>query len=254
MKQTPERESRRLWKDPDPESTKPNPGRFRRKAEEISISGVRASHTWRPEEDQENKKYNYFKQDSMKSLADILQPIQKMNIVRHILIANGNFPNNGLLPLLIYRGVFRIRAENETDTVMEILETNSWTDSWVNGIYDYHHYHSTAHEVLVTLQGSCNVQFGGPEGITLTLEKGDAAIIPAGVSHKKIDDADGFRCLGAYPEGQQYDMNYGKSEERPRADENIKKVPMPENDPLYGNDGPLIKNWLSEKDQNPSVL
>lgn len=190
----------------------------------------------------------------MKSLLDILQPIQTMNIVRHIVTEDGAFPNNGLLPLLVYKGAFRIIGEGETDTIKEILETNSWADSWVNGIHDYHHYHSTAHEVLVALKGSCRVQFGGPNGIALMFEKGDVVIIPAGVSHKKIDDADGFKCLGAYPEGQQYDMNYGKPEERPKADNNIKKVPMPENDPLYGNDGPLIKNWLSEKDQNPSVL
>jgi uncharacterized protein YjlB len=190
----------------------------------------------------------------MKSLVEILQPIQKMNIVRNLLTENGNFPNNGLLPLLVYQGAFQLSDENGTETIKEILETNSWTNSWINGIYDYHHYHSTAHEILVILGGSCRVQFGGPNGITLNLEKGDVAIIPAGVAHKKIDDADGFECLGAYPDGQEYDMNYGKEGERPAADEKIKKVPMPENDPLYGNDGPLIKNWRSEKDQNLSVL
>ena len=190
----------------------------------------------------------------MKSLVDILRPIQKMNIVRDIVTEDGNFPNNGRLPLLVYLGAFQIGEENETETIKELLETNSWTNAWVNGIYDYHHYHSTAHEILVTLNGSCRVQFGGPNGITLNLEKGDVAIIPAGVAHKKIDDADGFQCLGAYPEGQEYDMNYGKVEERRAADENIRKVPMPENDPLYGYDGPLIKNWRSENDQNPSVL
>jgi uncharacterized protein YjlB len=190
----------------------------------------------------------------MKSLVDILQPIQKINIVRHIFQEDGHFPNNGLLPLLVYRTAFQIRDENTVDMVKEILETNSWTDTWVNGIYDYHHYHSTAHEVLVILKGSCRVQFGGPNGITLSLEPGDVAIIPVGVAHKKVDDADGFTCLGAYPEGQQYDMNTGKAEEHPHAVGNIKKVSMPENDPLYGNDGPMIKNWLSEKDQNTDVL
>ena len=89
---------------------------------------------------------------------------------------------------------------------------------------------------------------------TVNLQTGDVAIIPAGVSHRKVDEADGFTCLGAYPEGQDWDMNYGKEEERERALENIRKTPMPENDPLYGSDGPLNKNWLSAKDQNPSVL
>ena|SRR5688572_13598086 len=189
----------------------------------------------------------------MKSLLETVQPIQKLNIVRHILTADDAFPNNGLLPLLLYRQAFSI-AENETDTIKEIFATNRWTNSWVNGIYDYHHYHSTAHEVLVALRGSARVQFGGPNGVTLTFEKGDVVIIPAGVAHKKIDDADGFTCFGAYPEGQQYDMNYGKPGERPTADENIKKVPLPENDPLFGSDGPLIKTWSSGKNESRSAL
>jgi uncharacterized protein YjlB len=108
--------------------------------------------------------------------------------------------------------------------------------------------------VLVALKGSARVQFGGPNGITLTFEQGDVVIIPAGVAHMKLDEADGFTCMGAYPDGREYDMNYGKPGERPSVDENIKKVPLPENDPLYGADGPLIKNWLSEKDQQTTVL
>ena len=190
----------------------------------------------------------------MKSLTEALQPIQKLNIARHLLSADGEFPNNGLLPLLHYPAAFSTGESMEPETIKEILETNSWNKTWVNGIYDYHHYHSTAHEILVVLKGSARVQFGGPNGITLAIEKGDAVVIPAGVAHKKIEDADGFSCLGAYPDGQQYDMQYGKKGERPQTDENVRQVPLPANDPLYGNDGPLVKNWFSESDQSPSAL
>src|SRR5688500_19028818 len=137
----------------------------------------------------------------MKSLVEVLQPIQKMNILRHILAEDDKFPNNGLLPLLVYREAFPALDRDSADIIKEILETNSWKDSWINGIYDYHPYHSTAHEALVVLNGSARVQFGGPNGITLLMEKGDVVIIPAGVAHKRIDDADGFSCLGAYPQG-----------------------------------------------------
>ena len=190
----------------------------------------------------------------MKSLLEVLQPIQKMNILRHILPEDGQFPNNGLLPLLVYRQAFPSLDRGMAELIREILETNSWKDAWIDGIYDYHHYHSTAHEALVVLNGSARVQFGGPNGIPVTIEKGDVAIIPAGVAHKKIDDADGFSCMGAYPQGQQFDMNYGRGGERPKTDENIRNVPFPENDPLYGNDGPLVKNWLSDKDRTAHVL
>lgn len=190
----------------------------------------------------------------MNSLAEATQPLQRVNIVRHILTDDGKFPNNGLLPLLLYREAYQPPQHEATSFIKELLETNSWGSAWEDGIYDYDHYHSTAHEVIIVTKGSVRVQFGGPNGISLTLEKGDVVIIPAGVAHKKIDDADGFLCVGAYPNGQEYDMNYGDKAERPRADENIKNLPLPENDPLYGKDGPLIKNWFSETDQHASVL
>ena len=184
---------------------------------------------------------------AMKSLPDALAPIQNLNIVRDILPETGSFPNNPLLPLLVYRQALQAIDSDSADLVREILETNSWKDSWVDGIYDYHHYHSTAHETLVIINGSAIVQFGGPDGIAVPIERGDVVIIPAGVAHKKVEDADGFLCLGAYPQGQHYDMNYGKEGERPRVDGNIRNVPLPENDPLYGNDGPLIKNWSARQ-------
>lgn len=189
----------------------------------------------------------------MKSLVDAVQPIQKLNITRDIITEEGAFPNNGLLPLLHYPAAFQT-GEPEANIVKELLETNGWTNTWVDNILEKHHYHSNAHEVLVALKGSARVQFGGPNGITLRFEQGDVIIIPAGVAHMKLDEDDGFTCLGGYPDGQEYDMNYGKPEERPAADENIKKVPLPGNDPLYGMDGPLIKNWRSESDQQTSVL
>lgn len=188
----------------------------------------------------------------MKSLVDILQPLQNLNILRHIFPEDDSFPNNGLLPLLVYKNAFA--SEVDTQTIKELLETNSWRDSWVNGIYDYHHYHSTAHEVLVVLKGTARVQFGGPNGIAISVDKGDVIIIPAGVAHKKVDEDDGFSCLGAYPQGQEYDMNYGKKDERPGTDENIRDVLLPENDPLYGHDGPLIKNWSPRGQPGPPVL
>ena len=190
----------------------------------------------------------------MKSLLEAVQPIQKLNITRDIITEDGPFPNNGLLPILHYQLALQLSDDNDGDVVREILETNGWTNSWIDGIFDYHHYHSTAHEVLVALKGSAHVQLGGPNGIALTFSRGDVIIIPAGVAHIKVNDADGFLCLGAYPDGQQYDMKYGTQGERPGADENIRKVPLPQCDPLYGDDGPLLRNWASAGDQTRTVL
>lgn len=79
-------------------------------------------------------------------------------------------------------------------------------------------------------------------------------IIPAGVAHRKVDEGHGFSCLSAYPDGQDYDMKFGKPGEKEFAEEQIRRVPLPGSDPLYGSDGPLIKNWLSNNEQNRETL
>ena len=190
----------------------------------------------------------------MRSLAEATEAIQNINIGRHLLRDDGTFPNNGLLPLLIYKGAFNISGPKAGDTVEEIFESNGWTNTWQDGIYDYHHYHSTAHEVLGVVEGHALIQFGGPAGISVALEPGDVVIIPAGVAHKNISGDEDFLVVGAYPDGQDYDLNYGKRIERPNADVNIKKVPLPKTDPVYGMDGPVLKNWQGETRMEKGVL
>jgi uncharacterized protein YjlB len=87
------------------------------------------------------------------------------------------------------------------------------------------------------------VQFGGATGITIELKRGDVFIIPAGVAHKNAGSSKDFKCVGAYPEGQDYDTNLGKEDERPGTDENIRTVPLPQLDPVYGVKGPLQDSW-----------
>ena len=87
------------------------------------------------------------------------------------------------------------------------------------------------------------VQLGGPNGITQLIEKGDIIIIPAGVAHKNMGPETDFKCVGAYPGGSDYDIKKGEKDERPEADKNIKKVPLPKTDPVYGDTGTLINTW-----------
>jgi uncharacterized protein YjlB len=183
-----------------------------------------------------------FKQKVMKSLEEATSAIQQVNIIRHILSDDGKFPNNGRLPLLIYQ-----HALQSTDgkTVEEIFESNGWVNAWQDGIYDFDHYHSKAHEVLGVIRGSARIQFGGPTGIAQSVEPGDVIIIPAGVAHRFIEGDENFTVVGAYPQGQDYDVLYGKENERPNADQHIKSLHKPQTDPVYGMDGPLFKNWAS---------
>lgn len=169
--------------------------------------------------------------------------IQHIEIIKETLKDDGTFPNNERLPLLIYRKAIDIKSDDPASDVENIFHENGWGSSWRNGIFSYHHYHSTAHEALGVYKGWANVQLGGEHGIHVKAEKGDVIIIPAGVAHKNLGASSDFRVVGAYPPGQRWDMNYGKPSERPGVDENIKNAPLPASDPVFGKDNGVIKFW-----------
>ena len=160
-----------------------------------------------------------------------------------ILDDDGTYPNNAKLQLIILHKVFDAKPEVHPATIEKTFRENGWDNSWRNGLYTFHHYHSTAHEALGIYSGWVKAQFGGPEGKVATAQAGDVLIIPAGVSHKNVDQSPDFRVVGVYPRDQTWDMNYGKPTERPQADEHIKNVPLPETDPVFGKTGPLILLW-----------
>jgi uncharacterized protein YjlB len=172
----------------------------------------------------------------------------EINIVKKLIPQNGNFPNNPDLPLLIYKNAIELPVNNAAAKFEEIFEKNKWGSFWRNGIFNYHHYHSTAHEVLGIYRGKATVQFGGPEGFIADVIKGDVIIIPAGVAHKNLGDSKDFACVGAYPGGQDYDMNYGNEGERPKVDFQIQKVNFPQSDPILGESGGLIIFWNFRND------
>ncbi len=169
---------------------------------------------------------------------------------------DGTFPNNAAIPLVFYKSLkYRSSgstgmeksasadasesAESLARVLEELFSKNGWPPRWRNGVYPYHHYHSTAHEVLGVFLGNAIVQFGGPEGPHVDVAQGNVVMIPAGVSHKLIDSSSDFTLVGAYPKGQSPDMNYGDPGERPEADENIADVPAPALDPVTGAKWPV---------------
>lgn len=172
-----------------------------------------------------------------------LEMIQQAYVTSHILEDDGQFPNNKKLPLIVYKGALLLHPNDGPEEIQAAFEQNNWSNSWVDGIFDHHHYHSITHEVLGIVSGFADVQFGGPAGVCVELVRGDVVIIPAGVAHKNLKASDNFCCVGAYPDGKDYDIKYGKPEERPEADENIAKVPIPQKDPVYGDLGSLHECW-----------
>jgi uncharacterized protein YjlB len=139
-----------------------------------------------------------------------------------------------------------LENRDPASSLEERFAANHWTDSWRNGIYPFHHYHSTSHEVLGIYQGSATVRLGGEGGQDFIVEAGDIIVIPAGVGHKNLASSGDLGVVGAYPDGRSYDLLKGRPGERPQADLNIAAVPMPGQDPVYGSDGPLKRIWLAD--------
>ena len=168
---------------------------------------------------------------------------QEAEIQQHLFEDDGSIPNNPNLPLLVYPGALP-EPERQPSRCKELLAENGWGGAWVNGVFSYHHYHSTSHEVLVIVEGDARIAFGGPEGNTVEVEAGDAVVIPAGVGHRNADSSGDFAVVGAYPRGQEnYDLRTGEEGERPKVLKNIRDVPLPKADPLFGEGGPLLRRW-----------
>ena len=77
-------------------------------------------------------------------------------------------------------------------------------------MYDFDHFHSTSHEVLGIASGKARLCFGheeNPQRVVEVLEKGDMIVMPAGVSHRILEDLEGgFQMVGSYPVGSNWDM------------------------------------------------
>lgn len=156
---------------------------------------------------------------------------------------DGVIPNNPDLPVLFYPAALKGRAGQAE----EIFHKNNWGNNWTNGIFDFHHYHSNSHEALAVVKGSATVLLGGPQGKKLTVNEGDVVVLPAGTGHKRIDSSHDFKVAGAYPDGMDYNTKTTNSEDRLQAMDDIKMVPSPKQDPVFGEGGPLFKQWNIER-------
>ena len=169
-----------------------------------------------------------------------------MQIEQVYLEDDGKFPNSDL-PVLVYKSVWKLSYLFPSSFIIRHFEKNGWTNAWRSGVYDYHHYHSTTHEVLAVYKGKAKLLLGGSKGRVIEVKKGDVLLIPAGVAHKCLEAKNDFRCVGAYPKGHEYDMNYGKQDERPTTDINIQQVSLPTKDPVFGTKGPMIEQWVKQE-------
>ena len=155
-------------------------------------------------------------------------------IKRVLLHAVNEWPNNANYPLIVYCGAYD--SERDGDGRV-LLQANGWTSPWAWGVFDFHHYHSTAWEALLCVRGEAEVQFGGPTGPVLHPSAGDLLLVPPGVVHKQLSSGGGFTLLGAYPDHDgcrtpEADTVRGPPTDRQAA--NIRKCPPPQSCPLFG--------------------
>lgn len=161
----------------------------------------------------------------------------------HLFADDGTFPNSRF-PVLVYPAAVPLTGRDPASGFEALFDRNGWGGaSWRNGLFQVHHYHSTAHEVLGVYSGQVRVQLGGPQGKALDVHAGDVVVIPAGVAHKNLGASADFRVVGAYPAGTSPDLNYGKRGERPQTDRNIARVAVPGADPVEGKGGALVAQW-----------
>jgi uncharacterized protein YjlB len=158
------------------------------------------------------------------------------------LAPNGDIPNNDL-PLVLYRHALPPDLQ-APGGCQALFARNKWRGNWVDGIFDYWHFHVTGHEVLGCVAGSARVGFGGDGAVEVDVQAGDVVVIPAGVGHKRLSEKrDGFTIVGGYPPGQSGEISKPGDIEREEAMRRIASLALPRADPVLGNEGPLFKAW-----------
>jgi uncharacterized protein YjlB len=152
---------------------------------------------------------------------------------------DGTIPNSRL-PLLVYRDA----VPADPARIERLFTANYWPPSWRDGVHPFHHFHSTAHEVLGVARGEAAVLFGGPGGKVLTVRAGDVVVVPAGVAHCNQGQSSDLLIVGAYPDnGKEPDLRRGKPDEHAAAARAVAAVPTPGADPVTGADGALPRLW-----------
>ena len=153
---------------------------------------------------------------------------------------DGVFPNSQL-PVLVYRAATDGAGPEPLE---RLFGRNGWPPQWRDTVFTFHHYHSKSHECLGVAAGHATLRLGGPQGSEVRVEAGDVVVMPAGVAHQRVVASTDFMVVGAYPPGQEdFDTLRGQPGDRPKADENISRLPLPESDPVLGSAGPLVERW-----------
>jgi len=152
--------------------------------------------------------------------------------------AGATIPNHPDFPVLVYRGT----GMRDPMTARSRFAAHGWGGSWIDGVFDFHHFHSTSHEVLAVVAGRATIELGGPQGEAFDVAAGDVVVLPAGTGHRRASADGSFTVVGAYPAGQEdFDLLRGDDPaEVDAARERIATLGAPPDDPV-GGDG--VARW-----------
>ncbi len=168
-------------------------------------------------------------------------PNQKGARIERLELRPNNWVPNSRLPVVFIRAA--LDGATDDAAIHELYHTNGWGGAWTWTVYDFHHYHSTAHEALAVASGEAWLMLGGPDGREVTLRAGDLAVLPAGTGHRRLAASPDFAVCGAYPPEQEADLLKATEQNWPGAEARCAAVPLPPTDPFYGAKGPLLRLW-----------
>lgn len=165
-----------------------------------------------------------------------------MDVETHRFEDDGGIPNSPL-PVLVYHDVEGVQDAVSCEA---LFARHRWLGAWRDGIFPFHHFHSTAHEVLGVVAGQVVVVLGGPGGRRFEVRRGDVLVLPAGSGHCNAGSSDDLLVIGAYPDGMDWDLRRGDPTEHDEVLTKIRAVPLPAADPIHGAGGPLRELWRAE--------
>ncbi len=139
--------------------------------------------------------------------------------------------------MLIYRGVVGAEAGDTAVAFERLFEKKSWPPT----LYDFHHYHPAAHEVLGVVRGNARLILGGPKGHDIRVRPSDVVLLPAGIGHCRREASPDFMVVGAYPPDQ--DMGICREAASGEMIKRMEHLPFPASDPVSGKGGPMTALW-----------
>jgi uncharacterized protein YjlB len=154
--------------------------------------------------------------------------------------SDGRTPNNPL-PVLLYR---QLPLQGDPAEAFErLFASHLWSPRWRSVVYDYPHYHSTAHEAIGVAHGCAGLLLGGEQGQQVVVQAGDALVLPAGTGHCQLEASEDFLVVLAYPLEQEPDILRPDPATHDAAQARIARVLVPISDPLAGTQGALVDIW-----------